>query len=290
MTAESVGPSLKHARESQGLSLDQVASLTRIQLKYLQAIEEEHFAALPEQVFTKGFVRTYARALGMDEHDILRRFSRAWNEYFGMVQHDDDVQVNIREEKGKKPNRTLWMIIMVVLVFGVGLYLSRQQEPTSLSTPETQENSSDASSLPIHETETETFTSPPMEEAVSAPKVDIERVSVSEVVPEPPSVDLPRIATPPKPEKPQAPAPSRKPGPLLMELEATQLTWVVVKSDQGEPKEALLQPKERTTWKAKKQFTLTLGNAGGVRIWLNGESRGPFGKQGEIVREVVIKD
>ena len=82
MPTESIGPLLKHARETQGLSLDQVASATRIQRKYLQALEDEQFAVLPEPVFTKGFVRTYARSLGMDEHDVLRRFSEAFKGIF----------------------------------------------------------------------------------------------------------------------------------------------------------------------------------------------------------------
>ena len=86
MPTESIGPLLKHARETQGLSLDQVASATRIQRKYLQALEDEQFSVLPEPVFTKGFVRTYARSLGMDEHDVLRRFSEASKAYFGTGQ------------------------------------------------------------------------------------------------------------------------------------------------------------------------------------------------------------
>ena len=106
MSTESVGPFLKHARETQGLSLEQLASVTRIQLKYLQAIEEEQFTALPAQVFTKGFVRTYARSLGMDEQDVMQRFSRSWNEYFGRGQQEEERdQLNIEEDKPRKPNR-----------------------------------------------------------------------------------------------------------------------------------------------------------------------------------------
>jgi cytoskeletal protein RodZ len=291
MPTESVGPFLKHARETQGLSLDQVASVTRIQLKYLQALEEEQFAALPEPVFTKGFVRTYARSLGMDEQDVLRRFSEASNEYFGRGQQEQEherVRLKIEEEKRGKPNRTVILILIVVIVLGLGLYLSKQQQPIPPSTPETTESPSVSSLLPAEE-ETET---PPLPQAIeqpSEPIVDTEPTTGSAVT-EPPPVDLPRVAVSPKPVKPKTPSVSPTPGSLLMELEATQLTWVVVKSDENAPEEALLQPRQRTTWKATEQFTLTLGNAGGVRVWLNGKSRGPFGKQGEIIREVVIRD
>ncbi|UCE63202.1 MAG: helix-turn-helix domain-containing protein [Nitrospirota bacterium] len=289
MPTESVGPLLKHARETQGLSLDQVASVTRIQLKYLQALEEEQFSALPEPVFTKGFVRTYARSLGMDEHDVLRRFSEASNKYFGTGQQEHErVQSTTEEEKRGKPNRIAMGVLIGVIVLGLGLYLSRQQQPTPAPTPETTESPSVSSPLPMGE-ETETPPLPSLREHPREQEMDIGSKTIS-AEPDLPPVALPTVPDQSKPVKPKTPSVSTTTGPLLMELEATQLTWVVVKSDGKEPEEALLQPKQRTTWKANKQFTLTLGNAGGVRVWLNGKSRGPFGKQGQIVREVVIRD
>ncbi len=72
---ESVGEILRKAREAQGLSLEQVAALTKIQEPFIKALEEGHFEALPERVFAKGFVRTYARSLGIDEDDAVRQFS-----------------------------------------------------------------------------------------------------------------------------------------------------------------------------------------------------------------------
>ena len=77
--------------------------------------------------------------------------------------------------------------------------------------------------------------------------------------------------------------------PHTLEIEATQLTWVVVKSDEQTPNEALLQPGQRITWKAETQFQVTLGNAGGVNIRLNGQSQGPFGKPGQVVRNIRLR-
>lgn len=286
MTTEPVGSYLKQARETQGLSLDQVASVTRIPLKYLQALEEEQFAALPEQVFTKGFVRTYARSLGMDEQDVLRRFSKASSEYFGRGQQEhEQVQLKIEEGKRGKLNRTAIIILIGVILLGLGLLLSRQQQPPPPSTPETTESPSVSSPLPTEE-ETEM---PPLMGQTSEQEVDIKPNTVS-AVPETSPAALPTVADQPKSGTPTPPSVSSTAGPLLMELEATQLTWVVVKSDENKPEEALLHPSQRTAWKATDQFTLTLGNAGGVLIWLNGKSQGPFGKQGEVVREVVIRD
>jgi cytoskeleton protein RodZ len=61
-----IGEILKKAREDQGLSLDEIAVMTRVRPKYLAAIEADHYQALPSPVQIKGFVRSYARVLGLD--------------------------------------------------------------------------------------------------------------------------------------------------------------------------------------------------------------------------------
>ena len=71
---DSLGNTFKTARESQGLTLGQMVSRTRIQEPHLKALEEGSFEQLPEQVFTKGFVRAYARSLNLDEEECLRLF------------------------------------------------------------------------------------------------------------------------------------------------------------------------------------------------------------------------
>jgi cytoskeleton protein RodZ len=78
-------------------------------------------------------------------------------------------------------------------------------------------------------------------------------------------------------------------GPLVLDLDATELSWVVVQVDSGSPQEALLRPGQKAQWKAQDQFTVTLGNAGGVRAELNGKPQKPFGPSGKVVRDVVLK-
>ncbi|MCA9501308.1 MAG: DUF4115 domain-containing protein, partial [Nitrospira sp.] len=46
---------------------------------------------------------------------------------------------------------------------------------------------------------------------------------------------------------------------------------------------------QKSTWKANSQYLLTLGNAAGVVIRLNGELQGPFGKPGQVVRDIRLK-
>ena len=67
---ESIGEFFKQVRETKGLTLDDVALKTRIHPDFLIALEEGNFTKLPDQVFAKGFVRSYARSLGLDEEDL----------------------------------------------------------------------------------------------------------------------------------------------------------------------------------------------------------------------------
>jgi hypothetical protein len=78
-------------------------------------------------------------------------------------------------------------------------------------------------------------------------------------------------------------------GSLVLTIEALELTWVVVQIDNGSPEEALMRPGERVQWKSSDRFTLTLGNAGGVRVELNGKEQGPFGPSGKVARDIVLK-
>ena len=71
---ETVGEFFRQVRETKGLTLDAVASKTCIHPDFLRALEDNNFAKLPDQVFAKGFVRSYARSLGLDESDAMRRF------------------------------------------------------------------------------------------------------------------------------------------------------------------------------------------------------------------------
>lgn len=69
---ETAGHILCRAREAQGLTRAQIAELTKIPERHLLAIEENNFAALPARTYAVGFSRNYARALGVDEAEVVR--------------------------------------------------------------------------------------------------------------------------------------------------------------------------------------------------------------------------
>ncbi len=65
------GNKFRKAREKKNLSLDDVSNVTKISARMLQAIEEEHFDQLPGGVFNKGFIRAYAKHLGLNDEDAV---------------------------------------------------------------------------------------------------------------------------------------------------------------------------------------------------------------------------
>ena len=71
----SIGETLRRERLRHNLSLEEVSRETKINLKFLQAIEAEDFAKLPGGVFARSFVRQYARLLGLDEEELAAEFS-----------------------------------------------------------------------------------------------------------------------------------------------------------------------------------------------------------------------
>lgn len=71
-TPQTVGDRLRQAREAANLSLDQVASQTRIPMRHLQHIEREEWDALPAVTYCVGFVRSYANAIGLDGAELSR--------------------------------------------------------------------------------------------------------------------------------------------------------------------------------------------------------------------------
>src|SRR5262245_47694040 len=60
----SVGAYLRQLRETRGVSVEEIARVTRVSSSYLHALETDDFASLPVPVFTRGFVRAYCQALG----------------------------------------------------------------------------------------------------------------------------------------------------------------------------------------------------------------------------------
>jgi cytoskeletal protein RodZ len=73
------GEKLRKQRELRGIELDAISNTTKISTRMLRALEEEHFDQLPGGVFNKGFVRAYARHVGLDEREAIADYLAALN-------------------------------------------------------------------------------------------------------------------------------------------------------------------------------------------------------------------
>jgi cytoskeletal protein RodZ len=71
-----LGEKLRQAREERGISISEVAEQTRISPLYIKSIEEDDYKPLPGGIFNKGFLKSYARYVGYDEHEALREYSQ----------------------------------------------------------------------------------------------------------------------------------------------------------------------------------------------------------------------
>jgi len=71
---ENFGSYLRYERELRGFSLEEIATRTKISIHFLQALENNQFDDLPEKVFIKGYIRSFARIIGADEHEMLNAF------------------------------------------------------------------------------------------------------------------------------------------------------------------------------------------------------------------------
>ena len=75
---DSLGAALRAARLASGLSMAQLSTMTRVHPRFLTALEQAEYAALPSRIFSMGYVRAYAGALGLDELNAVERFKQEY--------------------------------------------------------------------------------------------------------------------------------------------------------------------------------------------------------------------
>jgi cytoskeleton protein RodZ len=94
------GAELRRERERRGIRLDSISEATKIGVRHLQSLEAGNFEQLPGGVFNKGIVRSYARAVGLDEEDCVSRFMSAY-QGSGQLKDDDASWIEFAENVGR---------------------------------------------------------------------------------------------------------------------------------------------------------------------------------------------
>jgi cytoskeleton protein RodZ len=132
----SIGEALRSAREAQGKSLEDAAAATRIRSSYLEALEQEHFEQLGGNVYAKGFLRSYAKFLGVDPAPLLEAYRAQERPDAPLFEH---APTAIRGQASGRRGPT-WLTVAIVcvsiiLVVSLWSLLRPTPDPTNTQPP-----------------------------------------------------------------------------------------------------------------------------------------------------------
>ncbi|MCC7535592.1 MAG: helix-turn-helix domain-containing protein [Deltaproteobacteria bacterium] len=109
---QSIGQFLRHEREVRQVSIEELSQTTRIPVRMLERIERDRFEELPGEVFVRGFLKSYARALGLPDEAILDRYA--------LERGPSDVRTTpilpvIAPERGRRFGIAIALVILLIL-------------------------------------------------------------------------------------------------------------------------------------------------------------------------------
>ena len=237
MARGTFGERLKRERELREVPPEEITMATRIGPRFLEALENEDWDKLPGGVFNRGFVRSIARYLGLDEEAFLAEYDLAHNAHAQLLEQKHAAQ----KTQNRIPQTPLWVPIAVVLllvvllagaIFG-GIYAWRKYakhgSPAVVAPPPTP-----AASVPA-----------------PAPSGPLASDSSS-----------PAAATGP---------------PLDLSVSASAATHITIQADGVTVFDADLRPNENHHFSANSAFLVTASDSSAVLLELNGEAMPPVG-------------
>jgi cytoskeletal protein RodZ len=252
------GRYLQARRRAKGVSLEELSQHTRITTTNLQYIESEDLSNLPSPVFVKGFLRAYAGEVDADCDEVLNRYEARCRSQATWIA-DQSPPTNEHHYLVKVLAALLILALVVAGTLYVAQYKLHSKIPEQEILTKTSEPPADQSlqSQPSEVAEVESDIAP---EQTSAPKTEDNRATTE---------------------------PTQKAAPVKalqkLELQAIEPTWLKVISDGAAPMEFAMQTGERLSLEAEEDFSLLIGNAGGIRIVFNGEAVPVLGKSGQVV-------
>src|SRR3990172_235289 len=247
---ETIGEYLKRVREACGYSLDDVAGITKINLRYLEAIEQDEFAKIPGEIFCHGFIRSYAKCIGISEEEISRRI-RETSKTEPQAVHTENQDNQAIRNAVNKPGKARIILPVAVGVILTALLLILF---TGGRDSETIRNSKELNELKeLNEIKDVGIKDVPAESSEVQTLVEQEKIE-----------------------------------PVVLKIYARELTWISARIDDKETKEVLLKPGEGVMWNGESKVIITAGNAGGIDLDVNGKTLDPLGRSGEVIRNAVI--
>lgn len=277
---------LKIKRESLGLSLQDVFQKTRIRSTYLQAIENNEFHLLPASVYTKNFIKTYAKFLGVDEKPIMKDYDDYIN-----AQKKELVQPQENPPEGKQYIETMsnkksyWgLLFVLIIVFIIWLVLN-QKAPLS-----DEINYSAKINVPVAEVkQPDTISFSNATSTVNQQTIANSDQQTIKIEKGPSVNNSEQSATLKESVNKNVPLPlqtqqiaSAGGQRSVLFISAIEETWVRVKAGENPSFQVLLKPGEKFESNAE-VFNLDVGNAGGIKLQYKGKYVENLGKRGEVI-------
>ncbi len=119
---ETLGQYLKREREFRQISLSEVASATRIAPSSLKALEEDQWETLAGEVFVRGYLKAYARHIGLDVADVLLRYEH-WLKDQAAETEPEVPAIALRKGSTSKL-KYLWWLLLLGAILGTAAYLT----------------------------------------------------------------------------------------------------------------------------------------------------------------------
>jgi cytoskeletal protein RodZ len=267
----SLGAYLRSLREGKGGSLEDMARSTRVGIRHLEALEDERLADLPSPVFVRGFIRAYCGFLRESPEEALGRYEALAGE-----------RAAAQAASAPPSPRTTWASSSVVVGLALLAILGIALVVINLTVKRTGGTSVAAPNIEAPNTAEPTPVPPPaLVPAAPAP-----------VTPAAPSTPPAAVTQPanPVPTAPAAPvgAKAASPGGQRLVIRAVEPTWIRVQPDEGRATEETLPAGGSREWSAERRFLVTIGNAGGVEVTLNGKVLPPLGAKGSVIHRLEL--
>lgn len=279
-SAVTLGAYLRSLREAKGSSLEDMARSTRVGIRHLEALEEERLADLPSPVFVRGFIRAYCSFLRESPEAALGHYQELAGERAAAEAANAPPR-----PRNTRASSSVLLGLALLLVLGIGLAVLnltiKRQPETPVVAGKMEPRPAPAPAPTPAATPPRAAATPPAQPPPAPAAVPTRPASLP--APNPPP------ATPPSPTVPaQAVAPKVVPGSQRLVIKAVESTWIRVQTDEGRIAEELLPAGASREWTADRRFLVTIGNAGGVEVTLNGRSLPPLGAKGTVIQRLEL--
>jgi|SRR5581483_10158089 len=277
----SFGERMRREREMRGITLAAISEKTKITTRTLEALEKDDFDKLPGGIFNKGFVRSYAQFLGMNEEQVLKDFIEAAGDPEQVLPLPDPPVK--RQEIPQPKERRSWTSVAIpavaaMIVLGVGWKMipkMRRLSGTSLTQVVTEKSDPGHGSSTAYAATAETTQTPPnapvQPTAVTPP---LQAPSTAATLQ---SVTQTTTGTAAGPQLVPTSAPSARSDRFVILVKAMKPAWVSITADGKPVIEGELKRKKKI--RAYSQVILKTNNAGALAFSRNGQPLQPLGPQ-----------